>query len=281
MKQLLIVLLIISLTSSLAYSEKTDNSEQNWNEWSAPKPPEKNKWLSLAGLYWLKQGVSSIGSAKGNTHQFPSTAPANLGKIEVTKEGVFFSRPNDSLKIKLEPDTDSRVVFDSFSFQIIQREDTFAIRLQDSQNPSIKKFKGKHYFPWNKSLVVDAKFIPETKDKTLKIQTVYGTLRSVPAAGWIEFELEGKKQRLHAVGAQDSETLFVMFKDKTSEATTYGAGRYMDIDRPMGTEKMVIDFNYAYNPPCAITTFATCPLPPRSNHLKLPIQAGEKYTADH
>ena len=281
MKRLFICIITLSLTSGIALSETNDHSETSWNKWSAPKPANKNRWLALAGLYWLKEGVSSIGSAAANTHQFPAGAPANIGNIEVTKDGVFFSRPNDSLKVKLEADSDSSVVFDNFSFQIIQREDTYAIRLQDSENPFFKKFKGKRYFPWNKELVVKAKFVPTKEQKMLKIQTVYGTLRSMPAAGWIEFELDGKKQRLHAVGEEGSESLFVMFKDKTSEQSTYGAGRYIDIDRPNNTDEMVIDFNYAYNPPCAITTFATCPLPPRSNRMSVAIKAGEKYKNEH
>jgi hypothetical protein len=281
MKNILIVLITFFFSLGTAFSETADHSEASWKEWSAAKPPEKNKWLTLAGLYWLKEGISSIGSAQGNTHQFPKNAPANVGQIEVNSEGVFFSRENDSFKIKLAADTDSKVIFGQFSFQIIQREENYALRLQDSKNPAIKKFHGKSYFPWNKKLVVKAKFIPETTPKMLKIQTVYGTLRSMPAAGWIEFELEGKKYRLHATGEQNSKSLFVMFKDKTSELSTYGAGRYLDIDRPIANNNMVIDFNYAYNPPCAITSFATCPLPPRSNNLQVQINAGEKYHDEH
>ncbi len=265
------------LTTTLIQAEPIDHSQSAWNKWSAPKPPENNKWLSLAGLFWLDKGISSIGSAANNTHQFPATAPANIGTIEVTDEGVFFSRPNDNLKIKLEADSDSRVLFDHFSFQIIAREGKYAIRLQDFANPSFKTFKGKSYFAWNKNLLISAKFIPETENKKLKIQTVYGTLRTVPAAGWIEFEIDGKKQRLHAVGGPESETLFVMFKDQTSEKSTYGAGRYMDLDRADKDGNIIIDFNYAYNPPCAITKFATCPLPPKSNRMAVEIKAGEKY----
>jgi len=277
MQKLFFFILSISITSSIALADTIDHSEKSWNEWSAPKPPEKNKWLTLAGLFWLEKGSSSIGSAATNTHIFPATAPANIGAIEVTDEGVFFSRPNDSLKIKLQEDTDSKVVFDHFSFQIIKRGDQYAIRLQDFENPSIKKFKGKSYFPWNKNLVVAAKFIPETEHKMLKIQTVYGALISMPAAGWLEFEVNGKKQRLHAVNDGDANSLFVMFKDSSSEKSTYGAGRFMDLDLPDANGNIVIDFNYAYNPPCAITNFATCPLPPRSNKMLVEINAGEKY----
>ena len=72
------------------------------------------------------------------------------------------------------------------------------------------------------------------------------------------------------------DTLFLVFADRTSGHGSYGAGRFLDAPRPDPQGRLVIDFNQAYNPPCAFTPFATCPLPPPENRLDLAIQAGER-----
>ncbi len=281
MRILFSILFLFTVLCNDTFAEPIDHSEKAWNKWSANKPAEENSWLTLAGLYWLKPGISSIGSAASNTHRFPPGMPAEMGHVELNDSGVFFLPNASNVKIKLQADSDSEVLFDHFAFKIIERESTFAIRLQDFKNPAIKKFKGKFYFPWQSDFIINAKFISEDKPKNLQIQTFYGTLRPMPAAGWIEFEINGKTQRLHAVDGGENEPMFVMFKDATSERTTYGAGRYLYVERPDKNGKMVINFNRAYHPPCAITIYATCPLPPKSNHLKIQITAGEKYSADH
>ncbi|MDC1472485.1 DUF1684 domain-containing protein, partial [Flavobacteriaceae bacterium] len=69
---------------------------------------------------------------------------------------------------------------------------------------------------------------------------------------------------------------FVMVGDLTSGETTYGGGRYMYIELPKSGEKIIVDFNYLYNPPCAFSEFTTCLYPPRQNQLAFEIKAGER-----
>jgi uncharacterized protein (DUF1684 family) len=102
----------------------------------------------------------------------------------------------------------------------------------------------------------------------IQIATVYDTVRENDSAGWIEFEFKGEKHRLQAVSYGIEGPMSLMFADETGQETTYGS------------DMTVINFNYAYNPPCAITPFATCPLPPFSNRLGFKVEAGELYSND-
>jgi uncharacterized protein (DUF1684 family) len=93
------------------------------------------------------------------------------------------------------------------------------------------------------------------------------------------FEVNGKTHRLDPVLEKGSKQLFIIFGDKTTGKETYGAGRYLYADPAGDDGKVVLDFNKAYNPPCAFTQFATCPLPPRQNRLAIRVEAGEKKYA--
>ena len=77
-----------------------------------------------------------------------------------------------------------------------------------------------------------------------------------------------------------AEELFYILRDGTSGKETYGAGRFLYSERPKG-DRVVLDFNKAYSPPCAFTPYATCPLPPKQNHLPIRIEAGEKFSGHH
>ena len=99
------------------------------------------------------------------------------------------------------------------------------------------------------------------------------------STGALAFEVSGKTYRIDPILEKGETDLFVMIADHTTGTETYGAGRYLYVSPPDGTGKVVIDFNKAYSPPCAFTNFATCPLPPRQNHLPFRIEAGEKKYA--
>ena len=100
--------------------------------------------------------------------------------------------------------------------------------------------------------------------------------------GAIVFDVDGKEYRVDPILEEGSTDYFIIFRDATSKDTTYPAGRYL-YAAPPKDGKMIVDFNKAYNPPCAFTPFATCPLPPLQNRLPFRIEAGEKKYAgaDH
>lgn len=286
------LLTLISQSSMAGEPNHAPSAKENWQKWSLNREKRmgsSNGWMSLAGLYWLNEGNNTIGSDKNNQQRFPAKAPAFVGNvvvkgdtvtIEVKAPGVLVNgKKTNAATLSVKDGT--KVTFGSFTFFIIKREKGYAIRLRDSQNPALKTFNGLVFYPYNPEWVKTAKLVKNKKPKKLMIQTVYGTFRHEDSAGWIEFTHDGKTYRLQAVDSGPKEPLFIMFTDGTSEKETYGAGRYIDIPRADKNGNTLIDFNYAYNPPCAFTHFATCPLPPRSNKLKVKIKAGEKYSGHH
>jgi uncharacterized protein (DUF1684 family) len=264
---------------------KADKIWQKWVDDYSKGLSSKEGWLSLAGLYWLSEGDNTLGTDKSNHHIFPAGTPSFFGVVNISNERVSFIRKNLNIKID-DADIESKILvlnettvsFNSYSFYIIKRERGFAIRLKNTNNSSSTKYAGAHFYPYSETLAVPAKLIQHKTPQKIQIATVYDTVRENDSAGWLEFEFNGEKHRLQAVSYGKEVPMSLMFADETGQETTYGAGRYLDVDWPMnGSDMTVINFNYAYNPPCAITPFATCPLPPFSNRLAFKVEAGELF----
>jgi len=266
----------------------TSKSQAQWQQWVTKYDKGRRSntgWLSLAGLFWLQQGDNSLGSLSTNQHILPSGSPEELGVISVKDDNIQISVTSEAVKIDGQPLSNARlnpnetqVTFSSYSFYIIKREKGYAVRLKNKLNPSIKHFKGTHFYHYNPELKVTAKLIPPSHKKTIDIATVYNTVRKNDSAGLLEFIWQGKSYQLEAISYGKDEPMALMFVDETSQDTTYGAGRFLDVEWPKDGDMTSIDFNYAYNPPCAITPFATCPLPPRQNHLDFKVEAGELFS---
>lgn len=237
-------------------------------------------WLSLAGLYWLSAGKNTLGSAKDNMHQLPPEMPRYYGTINVDGDKLTFSGANTESERQTErllKLNETEISYKNFKFYIIKREDRFAIRLQNLEHPNIAKYAGAKFYPYSNKAVISARLIQPEKPRTINIATAYGTIRESDFAGVLEFYLEEKKYKLEAVSYGKDSPMSLMFVDETGQDTTYGAGRYLSVNWPTEGDSTTIDFNYAYNPPCAITTFATCPLPPRQNRIDVAIEAGELF----
>jgi uncharacterized protein (DUF1684 family) len=154
--------------------------------------------------------------------------------------------------------------------------------VKDRQNPSLLKFKGMEYFPIDAKWRLDARFEPYVPPKIIPIATVINTVENDSCPGAIVFEIDGKQMRLDAVMERGStDQLFIMMSDETSGKETYGMGRQLYTDIPDKENRVVIDFNKAYNWPCVFTDFATCPIPPAQNHLPVRVEAGEKMYRGH
>jgi len=271
-----------------ASTETKITDEQKWQKWVTDYDESlsaRDGWLSLVGLYWLNEGDNSIGSTDSNQHRFPQGTPENFGTINISNKVITFTRmsqntliDNKDIKSQVLLPNKTIVSFGSYSFYVIEREKGFAIRLQDRHNPAIAKFNGTQFYPYKKSWEIPARLVRPETTKKINIKTVYQTTRQDDFAGWLEFRYQGKLIRLKAVSYGDEYPMSIMFVDETSQETTYGAGRYLDVDWPKDDSgDTVIDFNYAYNPPCAITKFATCPLPPQGNRLDFSVDAGELF----
>lgn len=250
-------------------------------------------WTSLVGLHWIEPGAHYLGASAGNGIQL-GKGPAHLGMIElgngrlrfVPEKGVAMTLDGQPLtgetilRADDSPTGPSVIVFDEGKgiATVIKRGDRYALRVKHADAETRTGFRGLQYWPTSVDWRVNGRFVAHPAGKTLEIANIIGTTEPVPNPGAIEFERDGKTYRIEALD-EGEETLFLVFADRTSGHGSYPAGRFLDVAKPGAGGTVVLDFNQAYNPPCAFTPFATCPLPPPENRLDLAIQAGEKtYT---
>ncbi len=254
-------------------------------------------WLTLCGLFWLREGENRMGTDSSNQIIFPpGKAPLSAGslwlndsvvRLEAQKNSEFKVHDSVITSMALMSDKDVNakptiVSLRSLIFQIIYRGGQIGVRVKDRQNPLLLNFKGMEYFPIDPKWRFDAKFEPYTPPKILPIATMIGTTEPTVCPGAIVFNVDGKKIRLDAtVERGTDDQLHVMFSDETSGKETYGMGRQVYTDLPDSNNHVVIDFNKAYNWPCVFTDFATCPITPRQNHLPIRVEAGEKMFQGH
>lgn len=262
------------------------DSIENWRKERAVKISAPHGWLATAGLFWLQEGINRMGADQSNPILLPNGSGPGLAGVFKLKggevsldaaDGVAF-RLGDALisktPIPIEDETSQPLFLNDLKIFVLQRGRRFGVRIFDPHNPALRDFGGLNWYPIDEDYQVTARFISLPETQTIKIITVLGDQVEMPFPGTIEFSLQGKPFSLDPVGLDDGR-LWLMFRDATNGSQTYPAGRYLVTDAPQGGT-VVLDFNKAYNPPCAYTDFATCPLPPGNNRLKLEISAGEK-----
>ena len=248
-------------------------------------------WLSLVGLLWLKDGANTFGRGAGNSLVLDNPALADqAGTFMVREHKVhFIARPGAGITHHGEPVGEIELVADaageptvvssgSLRFFVIERAGKLGVRVRDLNSPRRVDFQGLEYFPVSTDWKVTARFEPYEPARHIKIINILGMEDDALAPGALVFSKGGQEWRLDAVLENPADSqLFVMFQDATSGHETYGGGRFMYVPLPAGGST-VLDFNKAYNPPCALNDFATCPLPPPENRLALRVDAGElKY----
>ena len=247
-------------------------------------------WASLIGMHWLDPGAHRVGSDVDNGIRI-AMGPEHLGVFTVRDGKTSFvadvpvtldGKPTRSGVLRSDKDAagPSVIAFDEGKglVTVIERGGRLALRVKHADAPSRVQFAGLEYWPGGRDWQVPARFIAHPAGKTLPIANIIGTIDAVPNPGALEFQRDGKTYRLEALD-QGEETLFLVFADRTNGHGSYGAGRFIDVTKPDAQGRVVIDFNQAYNPPCAFTPFATCPLPPPENRLDLVVSAGEKAYA--
>ena len=264
--------------------------QQAWRDQRRTELTRPEGWTSLVGLHWLDPGAHYLGSDTDNGIRL-AMGPAHLGMIELTagalrfvpEKGVALALDGAPLtgSVVLRADDDpagaSKLAFDDGKgvATVIKRSGRYALRVKHTDAPSRTGFKGIEYWPAAAGWRVPATFIPHPPGRTLTIANITGTTDEVPNPGAIEFVRAGRTYRIEALDEGDG-GLFLVFADRTNGHGSYGAGRFLDSARPDAQGRVMLDFNRAYNPPCAFTPFATCPLPPAENRLDLAIDAGEK-----
>jgi uncharacterized protein len=251
----------------------------------------EESWLSLTGLFWLTAGPNPIGSRRGNAILLPEgTAPASAGRIDFDgTQAVFHAAAGVAAHVGEEPvetvvlqaddsGRPTRVRLGDVTFILLRRGDRWGLRVWNRNHPARAAFPGRRWYPIDEASVVTARYVPYETPRTIMVASVLGDSNATPCPGHVDFELQGTEARLLVMEA-DEDGLFLIFADLTNGKTTYPSGRFLATG-PVEGDAVRLDFNRAYNPPCAFTPYATCPLPMAENRLSLAVEAGEQYDPD-
>jgi len=262
-----------------------------WREEMQTNLLRENGWLDLVGLHWLEKPLQSFGCHASNDIALPEgSGPENIGTI-IQEGELFFADllPDAGAKVDGEPATGkihleadvtgepSTLEAGNLTLMLIQRGDRHAIRVWDSSSPARKSFTGREWYPIQEDYRVTASLTRYPEPKTFYIPDITGTPSETEFTGQAAFNLHGEEVVADMIELS-SGALYLIFRDASSGKTTYPAARYLVTEMPE-ENSVVIDFNKAYNPPCAFTDYATCPLPAPQNILSVLIEAGEKYSA--
>lgn len=296
----------------VAVPEGYEKGIRAWQDERDASLRREEGWLSLVGLYWLEQEENTVGGVPGNDLVFPK-APERVCTLRLDRgpEGPIVTvepEPGVDLALappdeaedegaapelvteprRMVPDTQegtTRLALGPLRFWLIERGDRVGVRVLDRQSPALEAFEGLEFFPVDPALRLEARLVPK-EGLTVSVPNVLGQISEQPCPGEVVFRVpeaaggDGKEVRLLPMDAGDQ--LFFVFGDRTNGRTTYGGGRFLYAEKPDPGDpdgRLILDFNRAYNPPCAFTEYATCPLPPRANKLAVAIEVGEKAYA--
>lgn len=260
----------------------------NWKRDRVDRLKGDHGYLNLAGLFWLREGANTFGSATRNDLVFPESAAPDLGSFELAGNSVVMTvRPESEVRFEGESvsrirmaddgsEQPTMVTYRSFAWTVIRRDDRFAVRLRDFAHPALSTFSPIDYFPTDETLRVTAILQRYEQPRIVRVDTVVDGLDYNPSSpGLLQFEIAGQSFELEAYNA--GEEILIVFGDATTGRETYPAGRFLYASQPGSDGVTVLDFNTAQNPPCAFNEFATCPIASARNRLAIRIAAGERF----
>ncbi len=248
---------------------------------------KENGWLALSGLFWLKLGNNKLGSDPKNEIQLPERLPSDVGYFEFNGKSVSLrTNAGQTVNVNDQPvdfallqpdtsDTPSFITLDDIRLVVIQRGNKLGIRMWDNQREERRSFPARTWFEVDENFRLPAHYTAYDHPRMTFFPDLTGEKSEFPVDGYIAFEFNAKPYKLD-VTREDDGSFFLRFWDPTSETETYPTGRYLVVE--VNTDgNLTLDFNYAYNPPCAFTNFATCVFAPEQNRLDFKVIAGETY----
>jgi uncharacterized protein len=241
-------------------------------------------YLTYVALAWLHEGRNTFGSAADNNAVLPAPMPPHAGYLDLN-DGKITLHVNPGVPMtmggkpvetaELQPDElDSRMFLGDLTFYIHHTGKRYALRVKDKNSRLRKEFTTMRWYPIDPAYRVKARFVPYPAPREVEIETLLGDHDKLPMAGYVQFRLHGKEYKLQAVQG-DNKALLMIFRDLTSRTETYPV-RFLPTDPVAQDNTIEVDFNKAYNPPCAFNPYMTCPLPTPGNILPVAIPAGEK-----
>lgn len=289
---LIFFLLLFNPLEVTAQTESTyEDQIKEWRQSRNERLASDNGWMTLVGLEWLNEGENTVGSDPSSSAKIPG-GPADWGTLFLDGDELRFvpaaetdvtvndEKVVEAVLVADNQGTPSVVRSGDLSFYVLFRE-SYGLRIKDRKAPALLSFSSVPVYPIQPDWRFDARFIPAEEGQTIEIANVLGHLSPTPVYGYAEFERDGKTYRLLGLGDENSESMWFLFADRTSGKETYGAGRFLYSDGLPENGRVVVDFNKAYNPPCAFNDYSTCPLPPQENRLDLVVTAGEKDYHSH
>ena len=289
--------LLLALSSGVPMSGQTApdpahvKAVQSWR--SQHETDYTREFVPLAGLFYLKPGANTAGSAAGSVVRLPARAPASIGRFVLESGRVRFEPAAESkvtlrgtsvratLQLKSDAsDEADELAVGSMTFWIHETGDRRSVRLRDPEGDAAKSFKGFRWFPIDPRYRVAGRFIKDAKPRVIEMPLLTGDIDSGTTEGVVEFALNGSTIRLRPITTQPGRLWFI-FRDATAGHETYEAARFLYANLE-ADGSVVVDFNEAYNPPCSFNSFTTCPLPLPENRLSIRIPAGEMaYAGGH
>ena len=253
----------------------------------------RREYVPLSGLFFLKPGANAAGSAKTSDILLPARVPASVGRFVYKNRQVTFEpAPGAGVTMKGQPVTapvalasdeksgPDELTLGDLTLWVHVSGLRDAIRVSDPQSRAATSFSGFRWFPIDGRYRVVGKFVKDQAPRDVRVPNLLGDDEIYTTEGVVEFTLNGQALRMRPMTTRPGR-LYFTFRDGSSGHETYAAARFLYADlKADGTA--VLDFNQAYNPPCAFNEFTTCPLPLPENRLTVKILAGERaYAGPH
>ena len=286
---------VLVFTTATQAQVQTDYAKEieKWRAEREGKLKSETGWLTVAGLFWLKEGINTVGAGENfDVRLTDNFKQGKLGEIEFKNgtavlklvEGIEAQSDGKNITAPVNLVSDEKgkpteIRTGTQTLTLIKREERSGIRLRDSNSEARRNFKGLHWYPVDENYKVTARLEPWREPKEISVPNVLGGNFKMKSPGVLKFTVKGKEGSLHPVLEEDG-TLFLIFGDASNRNETYKSGRFLYADKPVNGE-VTLDFNKAENPPCAFTPYTTCPLPPKQNILPVRIEAGEMAPALH
>lgn len=256
--------------------------DAQWERWHRRHERQRARplgFLAITGLHWLDVEAQRFDDVPGAWSVDPHGVRVSLRGDEVLEFGDELISGVHSFG-----DVDEHGVRASFGdalVEIARRDGHVMLRARHPEHFVRTRYRGTPTFPPSIDWVVSGTFVPYDPPRSITVgASVEGLEHVYESPGEVEFELAGRHHRLVAFNEEEPDELFIVFTDVSAGAETYAACRFLSAKVSNANGEVVLDFNRATNPPCAYTDFATCPLPPPSNHLSLRVEAGEKAPSD-
>lgn len=260
-------LMLVGIAASTLLTAVTTYAEEiaQWRRQRIAALRADGGWLTVTGRAWLHEGANTFGTAKNNDIVL-ADGPGHAGTIYLAADRLGVQMNGASRFV--QPNSGEEFHVGRLGLSLFGRTGSYQARIKDPESAIRRDFRGIDYFPVNEDYRVTAKFVPSPR-----------RIGGAPSPGYVAFQMQGREMRLFAVQEDPrASVLLILFRDLTTGKETYAGGRFLDLAIPRG-DKVVLDFNEAYNPPCAFTPYVDCPLPPRQNALPVRIEAGERKYA--